>query len=138
MTIEWRRYLRKIRFFLAVVGRCVTGPTRDDDPMTPLQIWWRYHCSIPLAWSLATGMHGKDEAVEWKTVGECKRLGLETDVEKLAKVARGAARNSLDIINSLGLTGADRRIKYHELCPFVEWDSLMCDAYDAAYESEAR
>lgn len=55
-----RRLARRVAFFLSIVWRPCTGPSRDEPPMTDWQVWWAYGISIRTAWEVAGVSHGRD------------------------------------------------------------------------------
>lgn len=48
------RLLRRIHFFFCIVWRPVTGPGRDEPPMTGWQCWRAYGLDIRTAWEVAS------------------------------------------------------------------------------------
>jgi hypothetical protein len=45
--------INRLRLFLGIVWRPVTGPCRDEPPMTDWQVWWTYGLSVRTAWAVA-------------------------------------------------------------------------------------
>lgn len=52
-------FLRRLRFFLAVVLRPVTGPAGNEPPLSWLESLYRYRPTPAVAWELAGVVCGK-------------------------------------------------------------------------------
>ncbi len=60
------RFLRRVRFFLSIVWRHATGPSRDEPAMNPLRCWWEHALDVRTAWEVAGIFHGADEGRHWR------------------------------------------------------------------------